>query len=76
MSRIPEPPRIDGHPNPRYVGVTGDNPEPAFTEYLDDRRRKIIDGVVVAAPATGTYVRTSAQWTTQAVGTPGICEVH
>ncbi len=32
--------------------------------------------VVAAAPANGTYVRTSQQWTTQAVGTPGICEVH
>jgi hypothetical protein len=32
---------------------------------------------VVAPPAaTGTFVRTSSQWTTQAVGTPGICEVH
>lgn len=32
--------------------------------------------VVAAAPANGTYVRTSLQWRTQTVGTPGICEVH
>ncbi|HEX5058296.1 MAG TPA: lamin tail domain-containing protein [Kofleriaceae bacterium] len=32
--------------------------------------------VVAAAPASGTYVRTSERWTTQPVGTPGICEVH
>lgn len=32
--------------------------------------------VVAGAPAMGTYVRTSLGWRSQAVGTPGICEVH
>ncbi|HEY5948129.1 MAG TPA: lamin tail domain-containing protein [Kofleriaceae bacterium] len=32
--------------------------------------------VVAAAPANGTYFRTSQQWTTQPTPTPGICEVH
>lgn len=32
--------------------------------------------VVAPAPATGTYVRTSQPWASQAVATPGICEVR